>query len=961
MNKNLEAPKTMNTFLQLVAESLLQRYGSNLSHLTVVFPGKRAGLFLDQALAEFSPTPVWSPRYTTISDLFLQASDYALCDTVEAVCRLYRVYAAHVEDAQSLDQFYSWGEILLSDFDDVDKHLADAHSLFANIHDIKALDDNSFLTPEQVDALRSFFRDFTLEDNTLLKERFLRLWNQMAVIYDELNASMRRDGLLYEGALQRDVVTRLSDASFVGKTFVFVGFNVLNDVEQHLFDELQRRGQALFFWDYDCAYADPQGRESHEAGFFIRQNLRRYGNELPPECFSNWQQARQLTMVAASSENAQARYIPQWLEAHKTDQENRTAVVLCNEQLLQPVLHAIPPTVKALNVTMGYPLSDTPVSSFVSVLLALQTEGYDIIHRRFRPAALRAVAAHPFTQLIDEALWQTKTSGARELLCYLTTILTTLGQALTKRDDNATENANADDEMHVAIATLYSEAVFVAYTRINRLVNLMSGDEPLLQVNERTLRRLVNDVLLSQSIPFHGEPAIGLQVMGVLETRALDFDHVLMLSVGEGFLPKSVTDTSFIPYHLKEAFGLTTAKHKIAVYAYYFYRLIQRAEHVTFVYNESNAGLRQNEVSRFLRQLQAETDFPIEHLQLQAAGDVLSPSPIVMDKTPEVMQRLVDHFDCTGLPFNERRRHLFSPSALKYYTNCPMQFYYRFVEELKVDLEEDDEFDAVRFGNVFHRAAELLYLELTSKGDVIRQQDIDALLELGGQKIERFVSQAFRDAYFKDKPEEYTGILLIARRVLNAYLTQLLRYDRRITPIRILGLEVVRTETFRVNAEGRQLELELGGIIDRLDQVSDPATPDGTLVRVLDYKTGGSPSSVTDVERLFSETAQNENYIFQVVLYSAIVEARMKKAVAPCLFYTHRSGSDDYSPLVRIAGKDVHSVGEPLAEGREALSIEFRQHLQSLLDEIFDAEKPFVQTQNAKACKTCPYSVLCGR
>lgn len=942
----------MKTFLQLVAESLLQRYGSNLSHITVVFPGKRAGLFLDQALAELSPTPVWSPRYTTISDLFQQASPYTLCDTVEAVCRLHRAYAAHVEEPQTLDQFYGWGEILLSDFDDVDKHLANASRLFSNIRDIKALDDNSYLDDEQVAALRSFFKDFSVENNTKLKETFLRLWNQMMTIYDELNAQMRRDGLLYEGALQRDVIDRLSEITFPDRTFVIVGFNVLNAVEQALFDELQKRGQAIFFWDYDAFYVNPAAGESHEAGYFIRQNLQRYGNELQPECFRNLEQPKHLTMVAASSENAQARYLSQWLEKYKTDQENHTAVVLCNEQLLQPVLHSVPPTVKALNVTMGYPMTDTPVSSFISVLLSLQTDGYDTIHRRFRASALRAVNAHPFTSLIEESLWKTKTEGSRELLCYLASILTALGQAIAQRSDISADPIN----------TLYAEAVFVAYTRVNRLINLMSGDKPLLQVNERTLRRLVNDVLRSQSIPFHGEPAIGLQVMGVLETRALDFEHVLMLSVGEGYLPKSVSDTSFIPYNLKEAFGLTTIRHKVAVYAYYFYRLIQRAQHVTFVYNESNAGLRQNELSRFLRQLQAETAFPIGHFKMQVPGDVLPQPVIAKDKTPEVMERLIQRFDCTGLTGKDRRRHLLSPSAMNYYTTCPLQFYYHYVEGLRVEDTDEDGFNSIQFGDVFHCSAELLYKHLTSKGNVVRQQDIDSILEMDGERLKGFITQAFKEKYFKDRPEEYTGILLIARRVVHAYLMQLLRYDRRIAPIRIIGLETVQTETFHVTSGEREMELEIGGIIDRLDEIADVTVkPEGTVVRVLDYKTGGLPAPVNEVENLFQMTGQNEHYVFQATLYATIIQDKMKPPVAPCLFYTHRSGSDDYSPLVKIAKKNVNSVREPLTEGGEPLAVEFRSHLQALLDEIFDPQKRFEQTTNTKACTQCPYRVLCGR
>ena len=976
----------MTTFLQLVAQSLYERFGSNMSRVTIVFPGKRASLFFDQALTELSATPVWAPRYTTISELFQQASPFTLCDTVEGVCRLYRSYAKAVADPQSLDHFYGWGEVLLADFDDVDKHLADAKSLFANIRDIKALDDNSYITEEQEAALKAFFKDFSVENNTLLKERFLELWNNMFTIYDDLNASMRADGVLYEGALQREVVSRMKQLRFAEgdsddsagvldshQTYVFVGFNVLNDVEQALFDELQRRGQALFYWDYDTYYTDASDGTRHEAGYFILANIKRYGNALPPEHFSHLCEQKQLTMVAASSENIQARYLPQWLSANLTEPENQTAVVLANEQLLLPVLHAIPPSVTSLNVTMGYALTDTPVSSFINVLFALYTDGYDAARRRYRPSALRAVRSHPLSHYLEESSWLCEVDDGRALLIHIVGLLAQLGLIFSKAiESEATEpsegtehpatTSDTEDKGDARVmATLYSEAVFVAYTRLNRLVDLMSGSDPLLAVGTPTLRRLISVVLQSQSIPFHGEPAVGLQVMGVLETRALDFRHILMLSVGEGFLPKSTSDTSFIPYNLKEAFGLTTMRHKIAVYAYYFYRLIQRSEHVTFVYNESNSGLRQNELSRFLRQLQADPRFTIEHLRLEADSDVVLSPDLCVAKSADVMQRLLRRFECNGLTEEERQRHLLSPSALKKYTTCPMQFYFHYVKGIKDEPDTEDGFQAVHFGKVFHRAAELLYLHLTSKGDVVRKQDLEAMLELGGQRLEGFVSQAFREEFFEDRPEEYTGILLIARRVLITYLTQLLRYDSRIAPIRVLGTELLQTGRYYVNVEGRDVELCIGGIIDRLDQVADADVAEGQVIRVVDYKTGGNPNKAESLEKLFHETVEFEHHIFQTILYGTIVESQRHMAVVPCLFYLHKSGADDYSPKVKIRRTQVNDIRQPLEEGEQPLNAAFEQHLQTLLNEIFDPEVPFRQTSNADACTFCVYKLLCGR
>ncbi len=934
----------MKAFLRNVAESLLERYGSNLNHLVVVLPGKRASLFLNQALAEASPTPVWAPRYKTISELFQQASPYTLCDPIEAVCRLYRSYAAHVPEPQTLDRFYSWGEVLLADFDDVDKHLEDAHRLFRNIYDIRALDDNSYITPEQEEALKSFFSNFSLDSNSQLKANFLELWNQMSAIYDDLHASMRVDGVLYEGALQRDVVERLrsntpaeedslASSKVLGdSTYVFVGFNVLNNVEEALFDELRDRGQALFYWDYDHFYLD-----KHEAGYFIRRNLQRYGNALSADHFDHFISPKQITIAAASSENIQARYVATWLEENITERENETAVVLANEQLLMPVLHSLPPCVDAVNVTMGLPVSDTPVYGFVCALLALQGEGYDTERQRFRYVQLRAVANHPFARLVGEDVWKRRAGSGTDLLHYLQACLTALGRHFTS--ESFTDQ-------------LYAEALFQTFTAINRLLDLMAGDKPLLQVGDATLQRLLRSILLSQTTPFHGEPAVGLQVMGVLETRALDFRHLLMLSVGEGYLPKAVSDTSFIPFNLREAFGLTTVRHKIAVYAYYFYRLIQRAERITFVYNDSNVGIRQNEISRFLRQLEAETDLPLRHIRLQADSQTKLSPPHTEAKTPEVIQHLVQLFDNTGL--KGRERHPLSPTAMNTYNVCPMRFFYRYVRGLKIDPDPKDGLDPILFGNIFHKAAELLYQQLTSRGEIIRAEDLDPFIADGGMRLQPFVREAFRKEFFEGGTEDYAGILQIAVRVLQTYLLLLLRQDRRLTPFSIKGLEVKRFITLHHQlSDGRTIEIDTGGIIDRLDQVNDPCVEGGCAFRVVDYKTGGYPGAVAQLTNLFEHPGQKEEYYFQTMLYASIVAAQEQKPVTPCLFFVHRANTSDYSPKLTLARQSLHDI--------RSVADDFMDLVVELIGDIFDVEKPFTQTDDYEACKHCNYRQLCGR
>lgn len=953
-----------DSFLTLVARHLLQQYGSNLSGVTVVFPGKRASLFLDQALARESQTPVWTPRYTTIAELFASLSPYRQANPVESVCRLHRVYARHVPNPLTLDQFYTWGEVLLSDFDDIDKHLVQAERLFTNIADLKALDTNEYITPEQEAALNAFFASFSLEKNSELKERFLQLWRFMPAIYRDFNADMRRAGIMYEGALQREVAERLcrADASeqpFSG-TYLFVGFNVLNDVEERLFSHLKREGLARFYWDYDRYYTAPSALQ-HEAGHFMRRNLERYGNELPSDCFDNLcpdgRCTKQVTMIAASSESAQASYVDAWLGRHLTRPENRTAVVLCNEALLQPVLHAVPRTVP-LNVTMGLPLQHTPVYSLVNALMALHTDGWDAARKRFRRSQLRAVQTHPLAQLLDEQQWQRPVADASDFTGYLRTLLASVASAMSRRAAAGTSAEQTSSETKPsALGTddpLHAEALFCCYETLGVLQRLTEGEQPLLDVSRSTLRRLIRSVLHSATVPFHGEPAVGMQVLGILETRALDFDHLLMLSVGEGYLPRSSADVTLIPYALKEAFGLTTIRHQMAVYAYYFYRLIQRAKVLTFVYNESNAGTRANEISRFLRQLMADAAIPVSHQRLTAASNVFRTAPVAVAKTAEVVSTLRQRFDHTGLPADEHSRVL-SPTAINTYSTCPLSFYYKYVRDMRVNPEPADGLDAAVFGNVFHKAAQLTYEELRQRGSDITHSDLDRLLTDAQGRLEEHVDRAFLLEYFRPRNEHpaYEGLLILARRAVSAYLRRLVEYDRERTPFTVVKLEKWCQMHLNLEAE-LGMDIVTGGIIDRLDQHIDADTGQ-TVVRVLDYKTGSRNGAVSQLAKLFADTGQLEHYYFQTILY-AVIEATDRHEpclVQPCLFHVHRAGAADFSPNLRLEGKALTDVS--------ALRDDFISSLRTLVLEIFNPDVPFQPTTNLVRCRTCPYRMLCGR
>lgn len=959
----------MESFLKLVAADLYKHTEGNLAHTAVVFPNKRAGLFFNEYLAQESDSPIWSPAYVSISELFRSLSPWEVGDPVKLVCELYKIFRRETQSTETLDDFYFWGEMLISDFDDADKNKVDTDKLFSNLQDLRnIMDDYTFIDDEQEEAIRQFFQNFSIERRTALKERFISLWDVLGNIYKGFRESLASQNIAYEGMMYRHVIEHLDVDKLPYEKYVFVGFNVLNKVEHTLFTQLRDAGKAVFYWDYDEFYRrENRQAVTHEAGEFIRRNLRDFPSPLPDELFNNLSKPKEVHYIASSTENAQARYLPQWIRNNLTTPEKETAVVLCNEALLQPVLHSLPAEVKHVNITMGFPLSQTPVYSFLIALLELHTHGFNFKSGRYTFQSVVTLLKHPYTRQLTgqaELLEKELTGNNRfyplpgelgkdEFLTRLFTPLSgnlnlcirlseTLQQVAGIYQTNTSGTGDTD-----AFSQLYRESLFKAYTTINRFRTLIEEDE--LTVQPETFRRLLVKVLSATNIPFHGEPAIGMQVMGVLETRNLDFRHLVLLSVNEGQLPKSGGDSSFIPYNLRKAFGMTTIEHKIAVYAYYFYRLLQRAERITLMYNTSSDGLNRGEWSRFMLQFLIEWPHPITRQFLEAGQSPQGTSPITVEKTPDVMRRMQNLFDVRANP-----KAKFSPSALNYYLDCPLKFYYRYVAGLSAPDEVSAEIDSATFGSVFHYAAEHIYKDLTTHGKVIHKEALETLLR-NEVKLQDYVDAAFKELFFhvpqNEKPE-YNGVQLINSAVIARYLKQLLQNDLRYAPFTFVASEIEVDEPIDIQTPKGVIKSRIGGIIDRMD------SKDGTL-RIVDYKTGGDADTPPNVESLFVPDKKRSNYVFQTFLYAAILcrkQPTMK--IAPALLYIHRAATETYSPVIQM--------GEP-RKPKEAVEDfsnyekEYRERLQGLLEEIFHPEKSFTQTETIEKCAYCDFKALCRR
>ena len=959
----------MESFLKLVAADLYKHTEGNLAHTAVVFPNKRAGLFFNEYLAQESESPIWSPAYVSISELFRSLSPWEVGDPVKLVCELYKIFRRETQSTETLDDFYFWGEMLISDFDDADKNKVDTDKLFSNLQDLRnIMDDYTFIDDEQEEAIRQFFQNFSIERRTALKERFISLWDVLGNIYKGFRESLASQNIAYEGMMYRHVIEHLDVDKLPYEKYVFVGFNVLNKVEHTLFTQLKDAGKAVFYWDYDEFYMKENRQAvTHEAGEFIRRNLRDFPSPLSGELFKNLSKPKEVHYIASSTENAQARYLPQWIRNNLTTPEKETAVVLCNEALLQPVLHSLPAEVKHVNITMGFPLSQTPVYSFLIALLELHTHGFNFKSGRYTFQSVVTLLKHPYTrqltgqaELLEKELTRNNRFyplpgelGKDEFLTRLFTPLSgnlnlcirlseTLQQVagIYQANTSGTEDTDAFNQ-------LYRESLFKAYTTINRFRTLIEEDE--LTVQSETFRRLLVKVLSATNIPFHGEPAIGMQVMGVLETRNLDFRHLVLLSVNEGQLPKSGGDSSFIPYNLRKAFGMTTIEHKIAVYAYYFYRLLQRAERITLMYNTSSDGLNRGEWSRFMLQFLIEWPHPITRQFLEAGQSPQGTSPITVEKTPDVMRRMQSLFDVRANP-----KAKFSPSALNYYLDCPLKFYYRYVAGLSAPDEVSAEIDSATFGSIFHYAAEHIYKDLTTHGKVINKEALETLLR-NEVKLQDYVDTAFKKLFFNvpqnEKPE-YNGIQLINSAVIARYLKQLLQNDLRYAPFTFIASEMEVDEPIDIQTPKGVIKSRIGGIIDRMD------SKDGTL-RIVDYKTGGDADTPPYVESLFIPDKKRSNYVFQTFLYAAIMcrkQPTMK--IAPALLYIHRAATETYSLVIQM--------GEPrkpkeAVEDFSKYEKEYRERLQGLLEEIFNPEKSFTQTEIIEKCTYCDFKALCKR
>jgi hypothetical protein len=952
-------------FLKEIATVLLQPDAYHLPETCLVFPNKRARLYLSKYMGEITGKPVWAPQYLTISELMEKISGYLYADRLTLLFELYTVYNRMTGSQESFDTFYPYSETLLADFDEIDKYGIDALDLFNNLAGLKSLDGRfSYLTEEQIALIRRFWNTFDPENVSADQKTFLSLWELLPGVYTEFKNRLHEKHLAYEGMAYRKAIENIAGSSdplgLKSKKYLFIGFNALNACEEKLFRHMKNLGQAEFFWDYDDWYVN---EENHEAGHFIRKNLKNFPQNKSLSS-NNFLNNKKIFFVPVSSNTGQAGALPfifstLGITLHKG--EEHTALVMADENLLIPVLYAIPGDISEINVTMGYPLSGSAVFNLVDTLFELSRnsrQGKQGLTRWYFKDVLALLGnplLKPFYQeraeqtrqkVIERNLvflqitdifgdqrndlvfleWSDTTNACQYLLDIITMVLRKM--AVSQEDKSSSKR-------------LQIEMLFQVYTFLVRLQDLLASQG--LIPGKEVLFRLIRKMLRAMRLPFSGEPLAGLQILGLLETRTLDFDNVIILSANEGIIPRDTDTPSFIPHSLRSGFGLPAREYHDSIAAYYFYRLIQRAKNVVLVYDSSSGGVRTGERSRFLHQLFYE--MPQQPVELTPPNTVsLVPvNPIVIQKTGSVAELLAGYFEKNG--------RLLSPSAINEFLNCPLKFYFHHLLGLPQPDEVAEEIDARMFGNLLHGTMKNLYSGFGNS--LITPEKLEVLLK-EGNLIDTALDRAFDEIlFFNREKNEYRkaeGYNLIVRQVIRTYIDQLIRSEIKSLPFSIESLEKKYAATITLTVEGTPRELQVGGIIDRID------LREGNTV-ILDYKTGSVKNTFTSIDALFDGGGKMRNdAVFQVFLYAHVYDIiHPGRVVVPGLYFIRNSHSGDFSHTILQGSKKM-----PVTD-YNSVKQEFGGLLQQHLTRLFSREEPFTQTDNLRLCAHCAYNGICRR
>ncbi len=983
----------MTPFLKEVALEVLEKYEDNFANVHFVFQNKRAGVYFKQYLGKIAGRTIWAPNVYEMQSLLKKFTGLIIPDDLTLIYELYlafnQVNKVQQADALSFYDFFGIGEIILSDFIDLDSYLVDVKQVFKNIKDLKEIDNHfSFFTEEQKKAIKLFWLNFSEEKNSKEKEKFLNLWNKLPAIYSVFTQKLLNQKLAHNGLIYREMANKIANNNLNIKTqdkFLFIGFNALNTAQEKLFEYLKKLGIAEFYWDSDKYYIED---EHQEAGLFLRKNILRFSgknyfipNHLDPNYkrfkdFANTEKPiyddKKIQLIGVSLEVGQAKLLSQILNQISDNQKlndegihlNQTAIVVANEDFLFPVLYSLPSEIQNFNVTMGYPFKNTQLYAFLNQYLNLHNTKSSTKNKNFYYKEVLHLIQNPITRKIDaeiakdienviinENIIFVEGDFIADFPSVFLHLLFTPVATATDLLDNLMEilyyifdvNSSINNSKTVSYENEY---IYNAYTTLNHLNDVVLSTDLKNNLTIPLIAKIIKQQFEVIRIAFESNKIDGLQVMGVLETRNLDFENLIIIGMNEGIWLSNNRPPSFISENLRFAFNMPVLKQQDAIYAYLFYRLIQKAKKITILYNNITGYNSSGELSRFAQQLIYESGLPIEHLQFKQQLKPLKNSEITVNKNSDILN-ILDKYTID----NNTLKKSFSASALNTYLDCGLKFYFKYVAGFQESQVVEEEISSATFGTLLHDTIEKIYKDFVQKNNrqLIEKEDYEMIFTT----VESFLSETFSEILSNNNPKfQIDGNRLIIKEIINKYIQNILKYDRQNSPFEIVSLEEKKGNYGIVDIGNKKISIY--GIIDRIDKFSD-------TYRIIDYKTGSVNKEFTDIESLFNKDLEERNKaVFQIFLYGFLLNQNPQfktKKLKLGLFDIRKISQIDFSPYLFLK-----SLKKEVSENDfNNLLIEYEQYMKDLLTEIYNITVPFVQTKLEKNCSYCVYVQICNK
>lgn len=929
---------TNDPFLKLCAIDIYEKHSSDLSSVSIVFPGKRSIIYFKKYFSEIIEKPIFFPHCTTIQELFSEQTRSHIPEQTVLVYLLYKSYITHTKSSESFDSFYSWGEMLLQDFHDIDMYMVNAKALFSNISSLQEMQDSfQFLGEEQIAHISRFWNVIEKPSDSSSKQNFISIWSVLYAVYCDFSEELKKQSYAYSGMAAREVIEQAQQTGSFGgnnKHYCFIGFNALNSCEVALFRLLHAGKKASFYWDYDVHYTS--NSYLHEAGFFIKKHIQEFPNALDSELFTSFSKPKQISIIATPQTVSQVKVCAHWITTAKDTKD--AAIVLANEQLIHPLLTSIPESY-SYNISLGYPISATKAYAFCMALADMHAhEKQQAFYYKdvFRVCESRLIPTHQkpaFDELRNTISTNNyvyishKTHMNNEAFAPYCTPTKTAVEFL-----HVLENCILTSAEHLPDTDIEKSILYLIYKEVQHILFLVSEYAIPLE-NKKFVTQLLSKALSSKNIAIQGEPLEDLQIMGVLETRTLDFSRLIILSMNEGVFPRTSVGSSFIPYSLRTGFGMPTIQEQGAMYSYYFYRLIQRASDITLVYSTLSDEVGKGEMSRYIMQmLYAQNPLhTITQKELAFSVGMQQDNSISIPKLQESIDYISAYFDGTKT---------ISPSAIATYLTCRLRFYFRYIRRLQKPLIVDEMPGEHDYGNIFHYSMEDVYASFHEKE--VTKQDIEAILantDLITKTISKHCDAILHTE--KNATDFASGMRTLLEETICTYIKNTLKFDMQRAPFYIVGLEHESSATIPIGNNA----IQLGGSIDRLEKNNGRYT-------VIDYKTGHKDLSAQSVASLFDRTQKIKSAILQSCIYSYIISKNHASDVQNLLYYIREIHSSKLP--------EIHISKIPLTS-YYTIQEEFEQLLTETLEELCNPDVPFSQTENTDTCTWCDFTVICNR